>query len=40
MVALDYIVNIFYFFDIIINFRTSFLSKSGEEIFDVKKIAI
>lgn len=35
-----YLVDFFYFIDIVVNFRTTYLSKLGDEIFDSKKIAI
>jgi hypothetical protein len=37
---MDTIVNIFFFIDILINFRTTFYNKRGEEVFSGKIIAL
>ena len=38
VVVFDYLVDVFFVMDILINFRTTFINKNGEEVYDTKII--
>jgi len=40
LTVIDQILNAVFFIDILVNFRTTFYNKRGEEVFDPKTIAI
>lgn len=38
MIVLDYLIDILFVIDIVINFRTTYINSKGEEVYDPKEI--